>query len=226
MNHAERLTVFQSQTENLNALGAAIEQVRRNVNASLKAGDALSASAATKTYALLFCAWAETNFSKLIHTPYGLQLDEVRQITLAHQREGIAAGWAMAVEFGLRCLDVEKHGDIAAKVAETLVRVIDNHLFDLDPIRNRLSLGQWSVVLSEEEDEVVDTDLTASMTDLDIVEVNIWFETHERFAGLVGALIGIPQTTVIRDWRLEAAHLENEVGTLQARTLDDYIARL
>ncbi len=44
-----------------------------------------SANVQTKILALVFSAWAEARFSKLIHTPYGFDLNEIRQIKAAYE---------------------------------------------------------------------------------------------------------------------------------------------
>lgn len=224
MDQAARLTVFQAQTQNVRALRTAIKQVHRNVNASLRARDASSASTYTKIYSVLFCAWAEANFSKLVHTPYGFDLDEIGQIKQAQRDEGIAAGWKKAVELGVRHLDA-KRGNFAPNVRQMLCRAIDRHVFDPSLLRNKLAHGQWSVALNR-DNEAINADLTAKITDLNIVTLSAWLRTHELLAGLVETLIESPKRAFMRDWHVEVMRLEGEIQEAEAHTLAEHVARL
>lgn len=224
MDQAARLIVFQSQTQNVRALRTAIKHVHRNVNASLRAHDASSVSTYTKIYSVLFCAWAEANFSRLIHTPYGFDLDEIGQIKQKQRGDGIASGWKKAVELGLRYLDA-KRGSFTPNAKRILFRVIDTHVFDPSLLRNKLAHGQWSVALNRDND-AVNADLTAKITDLDIVKLSAWFRMHELLAGMVEALIESPKKAFMRDWHVEVVRLEAEVLEAEARTLAQHVARL
>lgn len=224
MDQAARLIVFQTQTLNVRALRTAIKHVHRNVNASLRTRDASSASTYTKIYSVLFCAWAEANFSKLVHTPHGFDLDEIRQIKQAQNDNGIAFGWKKAVELGVRHLDA-KRGNFAPNARQMLFRAIEKHVFDPSLLRNKLAHGQWSVALNR-ENNAINADLTAKIAALDIVRLTAWFKTHELLAGLVETLIESPKKAFMRDWHLEVARLEREIEEAEARTLAEHVARL
>src|SRR5580698_4066295 len=104
MDHTAKLAIFESQTQNVLSLKTAMRQVHRAINDALRANDGPRSEAFTKIYALLFCAWAEANFSKVLHTPYGLEIDEIEQIQAA-KADGITAAWKKCVQLGLRHLD-------------------------------------------------------------------------------------------------------------------------
>ena len=74
MNNADRLQIFHAQTDNVRMLNQARTQIKRAINSALRKGDKTSSQVHTKLLALVFCAWVEANFSKLIHTPSGFTM--------------------------------------------------------------------------------------------------------------------------------------------------------
>lgn len=224
MDQAARLIVFQSQTKNVRAMRTAMKHAHRNVNASLRARDSSSVSTYTKIYAVIFCAWAEANFSKLIHTPYGFDLDEIKQIKKVHKDNGIASGWKKAVELGMRHLDA-KRGSFTPNAKQLMFRLIDTHVFDPSLLRNKLAHGQWSVALNREND-AINVELTSKIADLDVVRLAAWCRTHELVAGQVETLIESPKKAFMRDWHQAVAALEAEINAAEAQTLGEHVKRL
>ena len=80
MNREEQLNIFRAQTANVREIVKTWKHVKRTINRELVGGNPTSATLHTKLLALVFCAWSEANFSKLIHTPHGLELVEIQQI--------------------------------------------------------------------------------------------------------------------------------------------------
>src|SRR4051794_19046606 len=101
MDNAQKLAIYQAQIINVRAIESSILHVRRSTNAALRTNDLPTAASLTKIYAVLFCSWAEVNFSKVIHTPYGFDLDEIEQVQ-SKKSEGIRAAWKKSVELGIR----------------------------------------------------------------------------------------------------------------------------
>src|SRR6478609_11135571 len=114
MNQAERLDIFRAQTDNVRRLGSAVAHVRRAVHHAMRKSDQHAEEAHSLVYALLYCAWLEASFSKLIHTPHGFSLDEIEQISRAQDADGIHVAWRTAVELGLRRVPGERAGDIVS----------------------------------------------------------------------------------------------------------------
>ena len=102
MDNAARLDVYRAQTENVRMLNQARKQINKAINYALRKGDIVSSQVQTRILALVFCAWVEANFSKVIHTPYGFTLDEISQIKRAYQRPNLETGWKKCIELGLQ----------------------------------------------------------------------------------------------------------------------------
>jgi hypothetical protein len=75
MDNAPKLAVFQAQVENLRASESSIRHVRRGINTALRGNDLPVSISFTKLYAVMFCAWAEAIFLKLVRTPHGFDFD-------------------------------------------------------------------------------------------------------------------------------------------------------
>ena len=73
-------SVFSIQTENVRELEKSWEQGNRLVNESLRARDEAATAIQTKFMALLFSAYTEAIFSKLIHTPHALTKSEIKRL--------------------------------------------------------------------------------------------------------------------------------------------------
>lgn len=223
MGQNAKFAIFQAQTANVRSLKTAIRQVRRLINAALRANDQPTVQAFTKVYALLYCAWAEANFSKLVHTPYGFDLDEIAQVQAA-KANGITAAWKKCVQLGLRHLDA-KRGSFKPNARQRLEAAIDAHVFDPSVLRNKLAHGQWVIALNHDNDAVQD-EYTTKMKELDLVKIGGWIAGHELLAGLVEHLIESPKKAFMRDWYEYVVNLEHEMIETERKTLKEHVARL
>jgi hypothetical protein len=223
MDDAQKLAVFQAQVENVRALESSIRQIRRNINFSLRHNESAIANSLTKVYAILFCAWAEANFSKVVHTPYGFRIDEIVQIQTA-KSDGITAAWKKAVELGLRHLDASR-GSFQPNTRLTLFRAIDAHVFDPSLLRNKLAHGQWVVALNRAYDDI-QAELTKLIKELDIVKVDGWRFCHRHLAQMVETLIESPKKAFIRDWWQSVVDLDNEMEQSSRKNLAEHITKL
>ncbi|MDR3572017.1 MAG: hypothetical protein P4L81_07600 [Candidatus Pacebacteria bacterium] len=224
MDQQAKLDVYRAQTENVRALRTAMRQVHKSINAALRGRDNAAATAFSKIYALLFCAWAEANFSKVLHTPYGFKLDEIAQVQ-ASRENGIGEAWKKSVELGLRHLDATKRGSFRPNAQQRLESAIHTHVFDPSLLRNKLAHGQWVVALNR-ANEAISQEITVKIATLDLVVVSGWMRVHELLADLVETLIESPKKAFMRDWYQVVVDLDSEMNAAAARTLADHVVRL
>ena len=140
-----------------------------------------------------FCAWAEANFSKVIYTPHGFDLDEIRQVKES-KAGGISEAWKKSVELGMRHLDA-KRGSFQPNAKQKLFAAIEAHVFDPTSLRNKLAHGQWTIALNR-HNEAIQQDLTTDISKLDVVVISGWINAHELLADLVESLIEFTQENV------------------------------
>lgn len=223
MDDAGKLAVYQAQVENVRALESSIRQIRLNINSALRHNQPSIANSLTKVYAILFCAWAGANFSKVIHTPYGFSIDEILQIQTA-KSGGIAAAWKMTVELGIRHLNASR-GNFQPNARLKLFRSIEAHVYDPSLLRNKLAHGQWVVALNRTNDDI-QGELTTRIQELDIIKVDGWRSCHQHLAQMIETLIESPKKAFVRDWWGAVVDLDNEMEQASQKTLAEHIARL
>jgi hypothetical protein len=223
MDNAAKLVVYQAQVQNVRSVQVALKQISRLINCSLRHNDSTQTEHLTKIYALMFCTWAEANFLKVIHTPHGLELDELEQIK-ASKRTSIVSGWKKAIELGLRHLDANR-GSFKPNARKKLEELVDSHVFDPSLLRNKLAHGQWLVALNRDND-AVNAKLTAEIGSLDVVKIASWIEIHRLLSGVVETLLESPKKAFVRDWYEYAVELGDKMDDAELRTLADHVAIL
>jgi hypothetical protein len=223
MDNEQKLRVYQAQVKNVRAGETSTRHVRRSINAALRDSDGPVAASFTKLYAILFCSWAEANFSKTIHTPYGFSVDEIQQIQ-TEKSKGIGAAWIKAIELGARHLNAQR-GSFRPNAIQRLTRAITAHVFDPSILRNKLAHGQWDVALNRSNDDV-QTDLTALIAGLDIVKIDGWKSCHQQLAQMVETLIESPKKVFVRDWWAEVQRLDERMQEASTRQLNAHVALL
>lgn len=223
MDQVAKLAVYQAQVTNVRALLTAMRQAQRSINSALRANNQPNVEAFTKVYALLFCAWTEANFSKVLHTPHGFDLDEIAQVQAAKEN-GIAAAWKKSVALGVRHLDATR-GSFKPNAVKKLETIIDSHVFDPSLLRNKLAHGQWVIALNREND-ALQAELTNQIRDLDVVKIDAWITCHKVLANAVETLIESPQKAFMRDWYAYVVEIDNAIESAEGRTLQEHVARL
>jgi len=220
MDQQAKLAVYEAQVVNVRSLASALRQVRRTINDGLRSNDQPKIDAFTRTYALMFCAWAEANFSKVVHTPHGFEIDEIQQVQSA-KASGIASAWKKCVELGLRHLDARR-GSFKPNAQQKLYRAIDDHVFDPSMLRNKLAHGQWAIALNREND-AVQSELTNRIKSLDVVKIDAWMKGHQLLSDVVEHLIESPKKAFMRDWYEYVAAIEAQMIEAEKRTLREHV---
>src|ERR1035441_1866700 len=168
MDEQQRLSVFEAQTKNVRALHKAWKHVNRQINNSMLQEDGIAVEINTKILAVIYCALAEAVFSKLIHTPHGLTLDEIEQIKRAAKATGVKFGWTKCAEIAIQRVDGVKHNH-RPNVLQKLTAMIDEFIYDPSLIRNKLAHGQWCVALNS-ENTAVNLDLTSEIAGYSVLD--------------------------------------------------------
>jgi hypothetical protein len=223
MDHEAKLAIFQSQTQNARALKVAMRQVHRSINSALRRGNEPANIAFTKIYAFLFCAWAEANFSKVIHTPYGFDISEIDQIKKA-KAHGIREAWKKCLEIGLTHLDA-KRGNFLPNARQELERAINNYVYDPSILRNKLAHGQWVVALNRDTTSV-QKQTTRKLDTLNLIIVDAWVKSHELLANMVETLIEWPKRAFIRDWYKFVVEIEHQMAEANSHSIIEHSIRL
>ena len=224
MDHQANYQIYKAQTANVRSIRSSMRQVHRSINAVLRANNTPTVTAFTKIYALLFCGWAEANLSKILHTPYGFELDEIEQVKAEKDRNGIQEAWKRCVALGLRHLSAQR-GSFRPNAQQMLESLINSHVFEPARLRNKMAHGQWEIALNR-ECTAVNVEMTREISLLNIVVIDSWIRIHELLAGAVETLIESPKKAFVRDWYVFVVDLEQKMIAAETRTLTDHITKL
>jgi hypothetical protein len=205
MNNLVRLEIFRAQTENVKLLKKAEEQISRTIKDAMRRGDETSSEVQTKVLALVFCAWAEANFSKLIHTPHGFTLDEIHQIKQA-QQQNLEAGWKKCIELGLKKIPSSSKSSFIPNTKQKINKLVDDYIINPSLIRNKVAHGQWKIALNK-SNTAVNNDITKELKALDLVVITKWFKINRYLSNIIENLIESPKKAFQREYWSELTKL-------------------
>ena len=214
IRYTQRLKIFEAQTANARELQLTWKNLNRQINASILSGDERSTKTLTRLLAVVYCAMAEVYFSKVIHIPYGLNLDHMEQIKVAGKNNTVN-GWKKCVELALR--NVEGKSNYAPNVKKKLDFLIDRYIFDPSLIRNKLAHGQWATALNR-ENTATNSDITSEIADLCVVELYRRKAALEKMADILEDLISSPRKAQPRDYWSHITALEKDQEVMSAWT--------
>ena len=187
MDEQQRVVVFEAQTTNVRELERAWSHVNRQINALILRKDQKSVEISTKLLALIYCALAESIFSKLVHTPYGLRLGEVDQVKRATIANGVKSGWLKCAELAMKRVESAKSNH-CHNVLQRLSVMIEKYIFDPSLLRNKLAHGQWSVALNR-DNTAVNVDITEKIAAHTVVELYRRKNALEKLSSLIEELL-------------------------------------
>lgn len=218
MDQNSRLNVFNAQTKNVRELDKAITQIKRSINDALKRNDHTSVRILTKTLALVFCAWVEANFSKVIHTPYGFSLNEIEQIKKIYMDNGVEKGWEKCVELGTIRASKRKSSKYIANIRLELSRLIKDYIVEPSLLRNKIAHGQWAIALNR-NNTAENKDLTNSLATLDITEIIKWIKIHKHISLVIEALIESPERAFHKEYWIKVTELKEFIKETETWSL-------
>lgn len=200
MNNAEKLLVYQAHTQNVKTLNTAWKNVNSHINNALRRHDQTSIQTLTKTLILVFSAWAEANFQKLIHTPYGFTSNEILQIKAEYKSDGMEAGWSKCIDLGLQKVSKDpKRSNFIPNVKKQLKKIVKEYVIEPRGIRNKIAHGQWVIALNSNNNKI-NNDISTKIQVLDPVVIKIWFEIFKYLSEIIECLIESPNRTFHRDY--------------------------
>lgn len=223
MDRNAQLSVFKAQVENVRELDAAWTHVKRSINRDLVKGNQSSVRLHTKLLTLVYCAWLEANFSKLIHTPYGFDLSEIVQIKSA-SRNSIVDAWKECINVAALRVNPGR-SNYVPNLKQKLNQLIEEYVEEPSLLRNKVAHGQWVKALNR-ENSAVNNELTIAIGNLDVVKLNVLHDACKGLCKIVEALIESPKRTFHRDYWILLSELEERLARTSQFSLADKIAIL
>lgn len=224
MDDQHRLSIFQAQTQNVRELERTWRHLNRQINQLILRKDDKGVAIHTKVLLLVYCALAESIFSKLIHTPHGLSLSEIEQVKIESAERGVKFGWLKCVELSIQRVP-GSNGSHGPNVRRKLEDLIERFIFDPSLIRNKLPHGQWCVALNR-DNTAVNSEITAEIANHDVVELYRRKFALEKLAGVVEDLIESPSKAHHRDYWTHLTEFEDGQSRLAKWTVQKKIDQL
>lgn len=224
LTHQRCLRVFKAQCVNTQSLETAERVLRKQINQSIRKRDTASVASLTKVHALLFAAWSEALFSKLIHTPYGFSLTEIEQIIDTNQRLGLERAWIKCIQLGLRKVKSGRSNYIP-NWDKRFARLVDTIIADPRQIRNKIAHGQWVSALNRDNNDLNEL-VTYRIAALDDIEVRRWFLQFSLLAQMVESLIESPNRAFHRDATMSFHRLDEFVKSSSGWSMRTLISKL
>lgn len=224
MEEEQRMAVFRAQTANTRELEVAWAHVNRQINSLILHKQEKSVEVTTKVLALIYCALAESMFSKLIHIPNGLTVDEILQVKRETRESGVKEGWVKCAELAVRRIDGVKSSH-AQNVLKKLKELIQQYVFDPSLIRNKLAHGQWSVALNRDND-AVNNQMTNDIAALDVVELYRRKHALQNLTSILEDIVESPNKAHMRDYWAHLTTLESKQIEMARWTMQKKVAQL
>lgn len=224
MQEQQRVDVFRAQTKNVQELERSWKHINRQLNALLLTSNDVAVHVNTKILALVYCALAEALFSKILHTPKGLTLDEIQQVKAATKFGGVKEGWIKCVELAMLSVQGAK-GSHGPNVRQRLQRLIEKFIFDPSLLRNKLAHGQWCIALNREND-AINSQLTSEISALDVVEIYRRKSALQRLAAILEDIIESPNKAHHRDYWDHLDKFEKDQQKMAEWTLTKKVQQL
>ncbi|MXN52617.1 hypothetical protein GR158_15960 [Shinella sp. AETb1-6] len=224
MDQASCNKVFGAQTQNVRALSGARVQLSRAINDALKQKNYATVGVLSKSLALVFCAWVEASFSKLIHTPHGFTLDEIATIKQAISSGSVVSGWERAIQIAMTDHDAAK-SNFDANDSQKLSDLVDRFVKRPSLLRNKIAHGQWIVALNGKNTDI-NSDVTNDISEINSVMIDTWFECQEKLIEIVEHLIHSPNKAFIKTYRARVDQLEQLYQERQTWTDETKRAKL
>ena len=223
MLETDRIDVFVAQTENVRALEQAWKHINKSLNAAYSGSDTTSAEIHTKVLAQVYCAFAEAVFSKVIHTPDGLTLDEISQVK-SQGKKSIVAGWKKCVELSLKKVQGKKSGHVP-NAQKKIFALIDNYVFDPSLLRNKIAHGQWRVALNSDNTKI-NADFTAKVNSINVIDLYRYKEAFQSLYRIVEDIIESPNKAHHRDFWILITKFETEQQKMASWSLEEKVKAL
>lgn len=223
MEDLDRNDVFAAQTENVRALEQAWKHINKTINAAYTKSDVSSAEIHTKLLAQVYCAFAESVFSKVIHTPDGLTLDEIAQVK-AKGRSNIVAAWKKCVELSLQKVQGKSSGHVA-NTSKTINELIDKYIYDPSLLRNKIAHGQWKVALNKNNTKVNQI-ITDQVLSIDVIILYRYKEAFQSLFRIVEDIIESPNKAHHRDYWVHITEFQNSQKKMESWTIENKITSL
>lgn len=223
LDQSRREAIYEAQCANVRALVSARRQIKSKINEALKSNKDYQAETLTKTLAVVFTAWVEASFSKLIHTPNGFDLPQIATVKTA-AGNNVVSGWEKCIDIAMQAHKSDQSG-FDQTDRNRLKSAVDILIKSPSEIRNKIAHGQWINALNSKNTDI-NPAATQTIADLSIVQLDMWFDCQSKLTVVVEHLIVSPNKAFIKTYRSHMDQLEAMQSARSSWTLESKRSRL
>jgi len=231
MTESEIFDLFTTQSRNVRRLKQVFDSLVKDINHYLKKSDNFQVEIKTKLLALLYSALSEAQFLQIVYTSLGeksgsgFTISEIETIKKEKDCNGITEGWKLMIELALKKVgDWEKNSDLQNR-RQTIYRIIDEYIKEPSILRNKVAHGQWLIAFNKENTKI-NTEITKQLDELNIVEINKWFDIHQYLGLIVRDLVQSPKKGFHNNYWTNIVELEKYLEKTKNWTLETKLANL
>lgn len=201
MSPQEIHEIFKAQTENVRELDKAWKHINRTINEAYRSDNRTLASFQTRMLGLVFSAYAEAMFSKLIHTPSCFCGEQINQIK-NEGRKDIISAWKKCIELGTDKIESNKSNHVP-NIKKKILELLDKYIKEPSLVRNKIAHGQWKVSLNR-ENNAINQNMTTKIASLSVVDLYRYKVAFDSLSGIVEDIIESPNKA---HWRFYWQHV-------------------
>jgi hypothetical protein len=216
-------SIFSIQTENVKELEKAWEQGNRLVNESLRTNDKAATAIQTKLMALLFSAYTEAIFSKLIHTPNALTQSEIDSLKNMFKSNSYS-GWVACLKLVVGKI-TSKEQSYKDNVIADVMTLLKDYIKEPSEVRNRMAHGQWVVALNSKNTQE-NNSISTRIENLDIIILTKYKKSFALTALIIEDLIESPDNAHINFYQDQINMFSQEQAKMSSWTLQGRIQKL
>ncbi|PMM16012.1 hypothetical protein BCT62_24905 [Vibrio splendidus] len=223
MSPQEIHEIFKAQTENVRELDKAWKHINRIINEAYRSDNHTLASFQTRMLGLVFSAYAEATFSKLIHTPCCFTGEQVNQIK-NEGRKDIISAWKKCIELGTDKITSNKSNHVP-NIKKKILELLDLYIKEPSLVRNKVAHGQWKVSLNR-DNNAVNQDMTTKIASLSVVDLYRYKAAFDSLSGIVEDIIESPNKAHWRFYWEHVTQFEQTQKEMATWTVEDKIESL
>lgn len=209
--------IFDAQCDNVRELKSAWTHVNITINQALKEDNDKQLTFQTRMLGLIFCAYSEATFLKLIHTDKKFSSDEIEQIKVSAKRS-IVEGWKKCLELALRKVDAKKSNHVP-NVQQKTLSLIKDYIEEPSLIRNKIAHGQWHTALNRKNTEI-NQDLTHKIQNLTVIDLTKYRAAFDRLSAIIEDIIESPNHAHWKFYWDHVVQFEQEQKKMSGHTIE------
>lgn len=202
----------QDFNRNVKALESARKNLNQRINHSLRKSDFNSLKVYTKLYALLYCAWAEANLVKIVHTPFGFSEDEKKHIL---QPRDIVEKWVRCINTSFAKFKQRTNASEIPNKKRKINKLVKQYIETPRELRNKIAHGQWEFPLESNNIKPA-SEVKISLDTIDFIQIDIWFDVSKCLSNIVLGLVDARNTINNQGYKAHYHFYDKHLSNIEA----------